>query len=125
MNEFKKRQRIKKIIYSRAIIILLIIVVLLVARGVWGIFWKYRESINDEKQLQAELASLTNEESYLASSTAELESQSGVQYDLQENFGAVLPGEKEIVIVNSATSSVPAPAPQGFFADVWSWITNW
>ena len=62
-----------------------------------------RASIADENQLKAKLASLDVEQTYLASSTAELGSQKGIEYDLQENFGAVLPGEKEIVIVNSAT----------------------
>ncbi len=125
MNEFKKRQRIKKIIYSRAIVILLVIVALFMIRGVWDIFWKYRGSVSDEQELKAELASLTNQETYLASSTAELESPSGTTYELQEKFGAVLPGEKEIVLVNTATSgAAQSAAPQGFFSRIWNWITN-
>jgi len=124
MNEFKKRQRVKKIIYSRAIVILLVIVCLFFVHAVWNIFWKYRASIADENQLKAKLTSLDVEQTYLASSTAELGSQKGIEYDLQENFGAVLPGEKEIVIVNSATSTTSTPVPQGFFARAWDWVTN-
>ncbi len=125
MNEFKKRQRIKKIIYSRAIVILLVIVALFVARGVWDIFWKYKGSVSDEQELKAELASLTSQETYLASSTAELQSPSGLTYELQEKFGAVLPGEKEIVLVNTATSgAAQSAAPGGFFFRIWNWITN-
>ena len=126
MNEFKKRQRLKKILYSRAIFVLLILICLLFAHAVWGIFWKYRSSVADEKQLQAKLAGLSSEESYLASSTEVLESQKGIEYALQEEFGAVFPGEKEIVFINNATSGdgASAAAPAGFFSRIWDWMTN-
>lgn len=125
MNEFKKRQHIKKIIYSRAIFLLLVIVCLFLAHAVWGIFWKYRGSVADERQLQSKLANLTAEQASLASSTDELASPGGVEYTLQEKFGAVKPGEKEIVIVNSApVATASAPVSQGFFSRVWNWVTS-
>ncbi len=125
MNEFKKRQLRKKIFYSRAIFVLLILVCLFFAHATWDIFWKYRGSINDEKQLESQLAGLTSEETYLASSTASLESQSGVEYALQEKFGAVKPGEKEIVLVNTATTgAAQSAAPESVFSRVWDWVTN-
>ncbi len=127
MNEFKKRQRLKKILYSRAIFVLLVIIALFIAHGVWGIFWKYRSSVADERQLQAKLASLTAEQTYLASSTAELGSKNGIEYALQEKFGAVLPGEKEIVFVSAATSSgVPTQSSgnpvENFFSRIFDWF---
>lgn len=124
MNEFKKRQRLKKIIYSRAIVILLVVVALLVARGVWGIFWKYRASVSEERQLKTELADLSANEAYLASSTANLETQSGIEYQLQEEFGAVKPGEKEIVLVDTAPTSTSASKSQGLLGGFWDWLTN-
>jgi cell division protein FtsB len=124
MNEFKRRQRVKRIIYSRAIFILLVIVCLFFAHAVWGIFWKYHASVEDERQLQAKLASLTRQESSLASSTEALQSPGGIEYALQEKFGAVKSGEKEIVFIDTATSSPPSSAHEGFFARLWQWLTN-
>lgn len=125
MNEFKKRQRLKKIIYSRAIFGLLVVVCLLLVHAVWDIFWKYRASIEDERQLQAKLVSLTDEQAYLASSTADLESQNGVVYELQDKFGAVKPGEKEIVLVNTATSgNASASDDESVFGRIWNWLKN-
>jgi len=124
MNEFKKRQRLKKILYSRAILVLLVVVCLFLTRAVWDIFWKYRGSVADERQLQSKLAGLSSQEVYLASSTEELESQSGVEYALQEKFGAVKAGEKEIVLVNASVPSASSSALEGFFEGIWNWFSN-
>ena len=114
----------KKILYSRAIFVLLVIVCIFFAHSVWDIFWKYRSSIDDERQLQSKLAGLTSQEVYLASSTETLESQSGTEYALQEKFGAVKSGEKEIVFVNTPASGTGSSTPQGFFDSIWNWLTN-
>ena len=125
MNEFKKRQRLKKIIYSRATVALLIIIVLFMTHAVWDIFWKYRGSIAAENQLKSQLSNVEAERVYLASSTEALQSQSGIQYELKEKFGAVASGEKEIVIVNTATTtSSAAPENQNFFQHIFSWFSN-
>ena len=84
----KKDNGLKKIIYSRATVALLIIVVLFLVHSVWDIFWKYRGSIAVENQLKSQLSNIEAERVYLASSTEALQSQSGIQYELKENFGA-------------------------------------
>lgn len=105
--------------------VLIVIVCLFLAHAVWGIFWKYQGSISDERQLQSKLATLNDEQTRLASSTEELASPGGVEYTLQEKFGAVKPGEKEIVIIDDVpTTTVTAPVQQGFFSRVWSWVTS-
>lgn len=123
MDELRKRQRLRKILYSRAMLALLVILIVFLVHSVYGVYDKYEASKKNENVMKQKLTDLESQKVYLASSTEELASQNGVEYELRNKFGVVRPGEKEIVIIDPVTatsdnSSVGLNPIQRFF----NWI---
>ena len=125
MDEFKQRQKFKRILYSRFTLVVLVIICLILAKATYGIFQKYEISKTNQAQLQAQLTDLQSRKAFVDSAVQSLETPEGVSYELQDKFGVVEPGEHEIVIVDATTTDASSPDSGGFFDNVVDFFTHW
>jgi cell division protein FtsB len=90
------------------------------AQSAWGMYGKFVEATDDNQASQQNLAELKQQEASVEAEVASLNSPVGVEAQLRQSYGVALPGESEIQIVHeTATTTAPAPAPQGnFFARI-------
>ncbi|MCI0619916.1 hypothetical protein L0Y40_02690 [Candidatus Wolfebacteria bacterium] len=122
---FKRRQRIKQVLFSRVAIVLLAALVFLLARGVWGIYEKERDTEYKLEQSQQEAAALGERERFLRDDISRLETVEGVEGEIRENFGLGKAGEGVIIVVPGDNSAaVNANGSGGFWNRIKSFFTR-
>lgn len=121
MREFQERRRVKKLLHSRYAIAVLVVVLLLTARGVWGVYQKYEKSKDIAERMRTEASSLAARQDSLQASIAALGTSEGREKEIRDRFGVVKPGEKMVVLVDTASTDEPiVPAePEGLWARFW------
>jgi cell division protein FtsB len=121
MTDFRKRQRIKRVVFSRITIAILAVIVLVLARGVWGIYQKERDTAVKLAQVAREESELEARKMFLESEVARLRTSQGVEEEIRENFGLGTEGEGVIIVVpGDASAAANAVGQRGF----WNWIRN-
>ncbi len=84
----------------------LFVVLLFLARGVWNIYQKEKESANLDSDSRAKLQSLSAQADQLTTNINKLSTDAGVDEELRQKYGVVKPGEEMIVVVpEDATTS--------------------
>lgn len=122
MNYPKQRQKTGRRLYSKAAIVGLTVLIILLVRPTWKIFEKSRESKENLKKAQTELAQLETRERQLASDVAYLRTEHGRDQEIRDKFGVAKNGETMVVIVrdNNESEPVEVAARPNFFKRVWS-----
>ncbi len=122
MNYPKQRPKTGRRLYSKVAIAGLIILIALLIRPTWKIFEKSRESKENLKKAQTELAQLESRKQQLASDVAYLKTEHGRDQEIRNKFGVARDGETMIVIVrdNNEYKPVDIITPPRFFRRVWS-----
>ena len=106
MREFKDKRKRKEKLYSLWSVMALFVVLLFLARGVWNIYQKEKESANLDSDSRAKLQSLSAQADQLTTNINKLSTDAGVDEELRQKYGVVKPGEEMIVVVpEDATTS--------------------
>lgn len=123
MNYPKQRPKTGRRFYSKAAIVGLAVLIVLLSRPTWKIFEKSRESKENLKKAQTELAQLEVRKRQLASDVAYLRTEHGRDQEIRDKFGVAKNGETMIVIVrdnNNEYEPIKVVARPNFFKRVWS-----
>jgi cell division protein FtsB len=117
MLEFRKKKKIRKVIYSPIILILLFLLFVILAKGVWGVYQKEKLSAFNLKKEKIELERLQKREKTLASSIDYLKTDQGVENEIRTKFRAVKENEKVAVIIDeeATTTSTSTPVKRSFW----------
>ena len=91
----------KNLLYSRPVILLLVIVVVIFALSVFDIFIKYRETSKNRNNAEQELQTLKIKETDLNGEIIKLNSDSGIESVIRENYPVVKEGEGVILITDN------------------------
>ena len=111
MEYLKKRQQIKRRLYSKTTIVVFLALFLLLLRPTWNIYKKSQESKQNLRQAQMELDALKTRKSELEHDLAYVKSQPGFDQEIRDKFGVAKKDETMIVIVRDQNEKKPAPPP--------------
>lgn len=100
MVEFRKRQKIRNIIYSKVTLFFLFLILVLFARSTYGLWQKERDTKKTVNDAKVELSSLIEKEASLSSRVASLKTERGVEEAIRGKFKVAKPGEGVVVVVN-------------------------
>ena len=95
-------------------------------RTAWGMYEKLLAATDQKQAAQVELANLQVQQERVQTATQELASERGVEMQVRQRYGVAKPGEGEIRIVSSGSSTTPSvSAPTGFFSHLWHALFVW
>ena len=97
-----------KLLWKRLALLSLFGLVCVALAGVWGVYWKERESGEQRRISEAQLLDLTQRQTALAASIKALDTDRGKEQALRGAYAVGREGEGLVVIVDQA----PATAPQ-------------
>ncbi len=100
-----QRQIAARLFLRRLGLLALVALMLLAASGVWGVYWKERESRERRAEAETERADLEKRQKQLSADIERLESDRGLEEMLREQYGLAERGEGLIVIVERPTSA--------------------
>ncbi len=105
MREFRKKQDMKRALYSKPVLIFLGVILIFLIYSTWNIYTKamvpYENRVNAEKKL----TDLQEREMELTSRIKTLETEEGVEIEVREKFGLVREGEEVVVILEDEVGS--------------------
>lgn len=124
MLDFKKRQKVRRRIYSRYTIALLVIILLFLLHGTWGIFKKMQAS---KVKLEAAVETRQNLESRhsaIETQIRHLDTETGLEEEIRTKYNLAKEGEHVIVLVDTEADNDNAAAAveSGFWSKIFSWF---
>ncbi len=108
MLEFRKKNRIRRLMYSPFTLFVLFIVFVISAHSLWKVYNKNILSLENLERDKMELQKILDREKNLASSLEYLKTEQGIEDEIRSKFRVVKDGEKVAVIIEdkAATSSL-------------------
>jgi cell division protein FtsB len=122
MQDFQRKKKIRKFIYSRNVVIVLAVVAILLLKGAVGVVSKMRLSESNLATLNAQLAEAQTRNQELNNQTASLSTTAGVEREIRQKFSVTKPGEEVAIVVDP---TVPKPVATSTQAGFWGSIANW
>jgi cell division protein FtsB len=123
MLEFRKKNQIRKVLYSPIIVLILAILFVILFRGAWGVYKKDKLSHYNLDQEKKELDKIMKRQESLETALAYLSTDRGVESEIRSKFRAVKQGEKISVIIDDekpeATSSTTTK--KSFWYKIFNW----
>jgi cell division protein FtsB len=122
MLEFKEKQKVRKMIYSKPVLVLLMIILFVSFDGLWNIYQKHAEAFEKAREAKIDLENLRKRETELEKKVSFLKTDRGKEEEIRKKFMVGKQGEGVILVVDSkpqATSSVSAPT-----LSVWARFLN-
>ncbi|MEK9184751.1 MAG: septum formation initiator family protein [Patescibacteria group bacterium] len=124
MLEFKKKQKIKKWLYSPWIIFILLFILLIGLDAVWNIYKKEQISKNNLVLAQQNLDKLKSRYDILKSEVDWLSTPEGIEEEIRNKFSVVKEGEQVAIIVES--KNTPTTTPEVLKTEtLWDKIVGW
>lgn len=124
MNDFKKKNRFRKKLYSKPVLILLCIFLLFLAKGVWDV--RAKAKIGEEKMIQSktELDELNIKKQDSERQLERVRSPLGREEELRQKYNVAKPDETIVVIVepDEPDESIENEPKSGGF---WSKLLFW
>lgn len=124
MQEFRKKQQRRRLLYSKPVLIILILVLIFLGRGAWGVFKKSSQSKENLKSAETSLVELKEQESEVKNSIAHLDTESGTEEEIRIKYNVAKEGEKAIVIVDPEGTEDVVPKDTTT-SSKWDWIFFW
>ena len=96
---------------------MLLVITTVAVRASWGMYNKMLIASAAQEKAEAELASLTQEQTHVAAAIVELSSARGVEAQVRERFGVARPGEGAIQIARTEpTTTAATSTPTSWWA---------
>ncbi len=108
MDELRKKQKLKKRLYSWPALILLAAITFVFVRGTYIVFTKKAESEQYVQTLNSKAIALKAEESELKAEIASLGTSAGIEKEVKEKYNVAKEGEHVVILVDkpdTATST--------------------
>lgn len=119
MLDFKKKRRIKEILYSRITIIFLVVVFIFFANSTWDIYKKSRFASENRTIAENNLDKIKKRENILVYKINKLNTKRGVEEEIRNKFGFVKKGEDVVVVVTPNKKDKNDSIKSVSFAERW------
>jgi cell division protein FtsB len=123
MREFQEKRAVKRRIYSKTSLAILLVVLVLVAKGVYGVYQKEKESRIEVERTSHENATLQARYETIERGGEELKRESGIEAEIRSKFDVVKPGEGVIIVVDKNPTSIEQNK-QGVLKKFWNSVMN-
>ncbi len=118
MKKFESKRQLKSRLYSRTTVTLLFLLILLLAKGVFAIYVKSRDSALMRDAAYVKLEEIKNRKKIISGEVTNLNIDQGIEREIREKFNVVKPGEKVVLIVDD--EALPEIEPKKrFFSSLW------
>jgi len=125
MEELRKKQKLKKRLYSIPSLVVLLLITFVFIRGTYIVFQKKAESATYVTSLQAKELSLRTQETELESNIASLKTEDGLEKEVKEKYNVSKPGERVVILVDpKASSTAEAADSRAWYRRVWDAIIS-
>ncbi len=120
MKEFQRKKKIRRFLYSPLSFVILLIFLVIIGKATWSVYAKEHESQKNLDRATAVLHDLETRQKQLGDKIEQLKTSEGVETEIREQFQMAKPGEKMVVMVESAK-----PAPKVPEQSLVSRFFNW
>ncbi len=110
--------------YSKPMLIALAVVIVFIARGVFGVSQKYKESKQNLEKVALEQASLDKRQQSLQSENYRLETDRGIEEEIRSKFQVVKPGEQVAIIVDATVTPEVEEIPKTKWEQFKDWVSE-
>jgi len=100
-----KRDIVRRFLFGSGVVVVLFFVTFGAVRASWGMYGKFAEAAGANDAAQQNLAQMKAEEASVSAEVASLSSTQGQEAQLRQSYGVALPGEGEIQIVRTTSST--------------------
>ncbi len=111
MEYLKKRQKVRRRLYSKTTLVVLGVLFLFLIRPTWNIYQKSVETKTNLKEAETELQALETRKTELQRDISYIKSQPGFDQEIRDKFGVAKKDETMIVIVRDEAEKKPVPPP--------------
>ncbi len=122
MREFQGARLWNRFAHSKFALFLLLVLLVLLLKAAVGAFWKMRESANERRIAEEELAELKARADALSKEVERLETPKGVEEEVRRQFNVVKDGEEVAIILNAERASVSEETSQDSW---WQRFLSW
>ncbi len=124
MREFQDKKRFRRILYSKTTLVVLLILMVFLAKAVWSVYLKDKESARNTVMASNELAQLQARHDFLTQELGRLKTAEGKEEEIRKKYQVSKPGEQVVVIVE-ATASLPVQIEEaGTLQKAWDSIVH-
>ncbi len=121
----RHRQKLwQRIVLSWFTIILLFISCILLARSLWDIYQKNRQSNTRADTARAQLDKLIERRDLLDKNLQRIKSSAGVEAELRSKFDVAKDGENLLVIIDKEMKQSVTPTPAPWWQNLWHKMTQ-
>ncbi len=110
MREFQERNQERKLVkrrmYSKASLIILALILFFMAKGVYAVYEKERESRAEVDRIAKQKAELQQRYDFIQEKSDHLKSTEGIEAEIRSKFDVVKEGEGMIVIVDKNVTTI-------------------
>ena len=122
MAQIRPRNDPVRLLWQRIFLMVLFIAVFIAAGGVWKIYGKDQESLQQRREAEAQLKELTNRKDRLTANIHALDSDRGKEEALRSQYEIGKDGEGLIVIVDEKpATSTTATTTKKWYEKVFPW----
>jgi cell division protein FtsB len=114
MREFRRKEKIRRVVYSMPSLLFLLLVTVFLVKGAIGVVIKERKSSAQVADLAQTLAVQAEREGILRENIAHLKTEKGIKDEIRDRFSVAEEGEYVAIIVDerrSATSTLDSGQP--------------
>jgi len=125
MDELRKKQKLKKRLYSAPSLAVLLLITFVFVRGTYIVFEKKAESAEYVAALEVKAESLREKQAELTQNIESLKTEEGLEKEVKEKYNVSKPGEKVVILVDpKATSTDEAPDSRAWYQKAWDAIIS-
>jgi cell division protein FtsB len=110
MREFQERNQERKLVkrrmYSKTSLIILALILFFMAKGVYAVYEKERESRTEVERIAKQKAELQQRYDFIQEKSDHLKSTDGIEAEIRSKFDVVKEGEGLIVIVDKNVTTI-------------------
>lgn len=125
MDELRKKQKLKKRLYSWPALLVLGFITFIFVRGTVIVFEKKAESAQYVTALQQKADTLRTQETQLESNIAGLKTEAGLEKEVKEKYNVAKDGERVVILVDQkGGSSTDATDTRAWYERAWDAIIS-
>lgn len=125
MEELRRKQKLKKRLYSTPALVILVLITFIFIRGTYIVFTKKAESAQYVTALEAKETALKEEQSQLTQNIESLKTDAGLEKEVKEKYNVAKEGEHVVILVDKGSqATTTASSSRAWYQRFWDDIMS-